>query len=181
MKKTLLVLLFTVGAWTGPGSATELHAFPQPVVPPPLAAPDLAGSSHSLDGLRGKVVLVNFWASWCRPCLAEMPSMQRLFRLMKGRPFALLAVNVEESKATVWRFRKLLQPGFPTLLDTDGEVAREWRVTIYPTSYLIDPEGRIRYVARGALEWDEPEIIRSIETLMPAGSNAVQTGNQLSP
>jgi thiol-disulfide isomerase/thioredoxin len=140
----------------------------EPATPAPeLELPDLSGRQHRLRDYRGQVVLVNFWASWCPPCLAEMPSMQRLSEVMKGRPFRILAVNVEESKSTVWKFRKLLNLSFTTLLDSAGEVAETWEVELFPSSYVIDAEGRLSYRVRGALQWDDAGVITLLEALMP--------------
>jgi len=152
----------------------ELTPFSQNPETPPLKLPDLSGQQHDISDYEGKVVLVNFWASWCQPCLREMPSMQRLHKEMRGRPFSILAVDVEESKSTVWRFKKLLNISFTTLLDSKGEVARAWDIGIYPTSYLIDSEGRIRHGVQGALEWDSEEVKQLIETLMPQQETAIQ-------
>jgi peroxiredoxin len=93
--------------------------------------------------------------------------MQRLAELMSTRPFQILAVNSEETRSRVWKFSKLLNISFPTLLDTNGDVTRRWEVEIFPTSYLIDTRGQIRYISYGALEWDQDEVIDTIETLMP--------------
>lgn len=145
----------------------ELLRYEQEPTPPALSLPDLAGQRHDLNRYKDQVVLINFWASWCPPCLAEMPSMQRLFARMAGRPFQILAVNSEETKTKVWKFKQLLNISFPTLLDSGGNVTRDWAVTVFPTSYLIDADGRIRYVSYGAVEWDETGVVDAIETLMP--------------
>lgn len=154
--------------------AGELVPFPQPPETPPLELLDLSGQQHNINDYEGKVILVNFWASWCQPCLREMPSMQRLHKEMQGRPLSILAVNVEESKSKVWRFKKLLDVSFTTLLDSKGEVARAWDIQIYPTSYLIDGEGQVRYGAQGALEWDSEKVKQLIETLMSKQEAPVQ-------
>ena len=165
---SLLPLLFSPT-----GIAGELLPAEEPSTAPALNLPDLAGRQHDLAGYRGEVVLVNFWASWCPPCLAEMPSMQRLATALKNRPFRLLAVNVRESRSKAWKFMKLLNVTFTALLDSTGEAAETWDVQIYPTSYLIDAEGRVRYVAYGPVDWDAEEIIQRIEALLP-GREAVQ-------
>jgi len=152
----------------------ELIPFPQNPETPPLELPDLSGQQHNINDYKGKVILVNFWASWCQPCLREMPSMQRLHQAMHGRPFSILAVDVEESKSKVWRFKKLLNITFTTLLDSKGTVIKDWGIQIYPTSYLIDSEGHIRYGVQGALEWDNEEVKQLIETLMPKQEAPVQ-------
>ena len=100
--------------------------------------------------------------------------MQRLHKAMHGRPFSILAVDVEESKSKVWRFKKLLNITFTTLLDSKGTVRKDWGIQIYPTSYLVDSEGRIRYGVQGALEWDSEEVKQLIETLIPEQEVPVQ-------
>jgi thiol-disulfide isomerase/thioredoxin len=166
----LSAALFSVPAIAAAG---ELLPHEERSEPPALNLPDLAGRQHTLDSYRGQVVLVNFWASWCPPCLMEMPSMQRLAIALRDRPFRLLAVNVRESRAKAWKFTKLLKVTFTTLLDSTGEAAEAWDVQIYPTSYLIDADGRMRYVAYGPVDWDSDDIIQRIEALMPGGK-AVQ-------
>ena len=93
--------------------------------------------------------------------------MQRLKESMADRPFAILAVNVNQSKSAVWRFVKLLNVDFTVLLDNSGKVSKSWQIKIFPTSYLMDTDGRLRYSVRGALEWDGEEAMDAIERLMP--------------
>ena len=167
-------IVFTVALMASPwtGLAGELQPYEGQSASPALDLPDLAGRRHTLDSYRGQVVLVNFWASWCPPCLAEMPSMQRLATALQDRPFRLLAVNVKESSSKVWKFKKLMNVTFTTLLDSTGEAAEAWDVQIYPTSYLIDADGRTRYVAYGPVDWDSDDVIQRIESLLP-GAKAV--------
>ena len=158
---------------TGVSAAGELLPYEERAESPALDLPDLGGRQHDLNAYRGQVVLVNFWASWCPPCLMEMPSMQRLATALRDRTFRLLAVNVKESRSKAWKFMKLLNVTFTTLLDSTGEAAQAWDVQIYPTSYLIDADGRVRYVAYGPVDWDSQDIIQRIEALVPPGK-AVQ-------
>ncbi|MEZ5541599.1 MAG: TlpA disulfide reductase family protein [Pseudomonadota bacterium] len=134
-------------------------------VPPAFELEDLGHTTRSLQEYRGQVVLVNFWASWCGPCLIEMPSLQRLQQAMDGKPFAILAVNVGETHGKVWNFASRLKLTFPMLLDAEGATAADWQVTFYPTTFLIDGAGRIRYVAYGPRGWDSPEMIQAIEAM----------------
>jgi thiol-disulfide isomerase/thioredoxin len=158
--------VFLLG-WLRLSGAAELTPYAGFEDSPPLVLEDLGGQQHALSELRGRVVLVNFWATWCSPCLIEMPGMQRLMTALQDRPFAILAVNVKEARNRVWRFKNMLNIQFTTLLDHDGSVAENWEVQVYPTSYLVGPEGRIRYVAYGALDWDSAATRKVIEALLP--------------
>jgi len=133
---------------------------------PELSLPDMHGQPHDLASLRGRVVLVNFWATWCPPCVYEMPGIQRLANRLAGQQFSVLAVNVGESRQQVHRFLKLIDFDATVLLDRDGETFARWGATAYPASYLIDAAGRIRFEAVGALEWDSEESAATIEALL---------------
>ncbi|MBD3618666.1 MAG: TlpA family protein disulfide reductase [Chromatiales bacterium] len=134
--------------------------------PPPLALKGLDGGTRDLADRRGEVVLVNFWASWCPPCVHEMPSMQRLADRYADRPFTILAVNLAEDEADVRAFVERHELRFPVLLDPAGESIDAWKVFAYPTSYVIDHRGEIRYALFGAIDWLEPEVLKTIESLL---------------
>jgi len=133
---------------------------------PPLALNDLAGRPHTLADHRGKVVLVNFWATWCEPCRDEMPSMQRLQERLAGRPFAILAVNHGESAARVSEFVKRAAVDFTVLLDPNQEAPRAWRVRVLPASFLVDAAGRVRYSVIGELDWTSDEAVNTVRRLL---------------
>ena len=144
-------------------------------VPPPIDLADLDGTPRRLSALRGRVVLVNFWASWCPPCVHEMPSMQRLREKLKGQPFEILAVNMGENDREVREFlASKVRIDFPIAMDRDGSVLRQWKVFVFPTSYVIDPGGRIQLGAFGELEWDSPEVIGQIRKLFPGDISSRQ-------
>lgn len=134
--------------------------------PPPLALDTLDGGRLNLSDVRGEVVLVNFWASWCPPCVHEMPSMQRLADRYADRPFTILAVNLAEEEGDVRAFVTRHELRFPVLLDPAGESIDAWKVFAYPTSYVIDHRGEIRYALFGAIDWLEPEVVKTIESLL---------------
>jgi thiol-disulfide isomerase/thioredoxin len=134
---------------------------------PSLSLRDLAGRTHTLADFRGKVVLVNFWATWCEPCREEMPSMQRLRGRLAGRPFAILAVNYGESEMRAADFVKRSSLDLTVLLDPGQAAARTWRVRILPASVLVGPDGRARYAVIGEIDWMSREAIETVERLLP--------------
>jgi thiol-disulfide isomerase/thioredoxin len=138
----------------------------EPVAPPALTARDLNGLDQDLSALKGKVVLVNFWASWCPPCRKEMPSIQRLERNMAGKPFGILSVDSGESREEAEAFLKSMPVGFTILLDPDSEEARRWKVYAMPTSFLIDKLGKVRYILSGGTEWDSGDGLKLIQQLL---------------
>ena len=136
-----------------------------------LHLPDLDGRMQAMDALRGKLVLVNFWASWCTPCITEMPSIQRLADDMRDLPFAVVGVNVGEGQLRVRAVVERLGLDFPILLDRDSQAFERLRISVLPTTYLLDGDGVVRYVGRGPLEWDSAEvkgILQELETAGPA-------------
>lgn len=133
------------------------------------ADPDSVRSERlSLQDLRGRVALVNFWASWCEPCEREMPAMERLYGSLPGDAFALVAIAIDENPEDVVAFQERMQLSFPILLDPSGRVYAAYQTMGVPESLLIDAEGRIveRYV--GPREWDAPEYEDRIRALLAA-------------
>ncbi|HIQ40706.1 MAG TPA: redoxin domain-containing protein [Sulfurivirga caldicuralii] len=147
------------------GKTATLMAYDGPPYPP-LRLETLDGRMLAMEDLRGKVVLVNFWASWCPPCVHEMPSMAALKQALKARPFEILAINLAEDRSTIEAFLQEHPVNFPVLLDPSGTAVKRWRVFAYPSSYLLDKQGRIRYAAFGALDWHGREARALIETLL---------------
>jgi thiol-disulfide isomerase/thioredoxin len=139
-----------------------------PTPAPVLRLKDLDGKSHDLARLKGRVVLINFWATWCPPCRREMPSMQRLLQALKGEAFDVLAVDVGEDADTIDVFTSQLdtRPTFPILLDTRSHTLQAWKVAGLPTTFLIDRQGRIVASAIGGREFDHPEIVQAIRELL---------------
>jgi thiol-disulfide isomerase/thioredoxin len=130
-----------------------------PVQPPELSLPDLAGEQRSLKEFAGKVLLVNFWASWCQPCIDEMPSIERLKAALADQPFAVVGVNVAEAERRVNATVQRLGITFPVLLDKDSAAFKGWGASVLPTAYVLDGRGRVRYVGRGPVEWDRVDIV----------------------
>ncbi len=148
-------------------SERKLRPYKGNPVPPPLRLTDLDGKIHDLAEYKGKVVLVNFWASWCPPCVKEMPSMQRLKEKMAGKPFAILAVNMAEPETEVRDFLATkVKVDFPILMDRDGAALKAWKVFVFPTSFVVGPDGKTRYGLYGEFEWDTEEAIGMMDELL---------------
>ena len=133
---------------------------------PPLVLQDLHGRTHRLADYRGKVVLVNFWATWCEPCRDEMPSIERLRQSLAGKPFEVLAVNIGEPLGRIERFLEKMPLGFPVLLDRDSGAAKAWKARVVPATFLVGPDGRIRYVHYGELDWSSEPVRKRVAELL---------------
>ena len=143
-----------------------LHPYKSSKTSPNLILQNLKNQKFDLNKLKGSVVLVNFWATWCGPCVEEIPSLSRLVEHMKDKPFKVVAVNIGESSEDITRFVKSIPVNFEILLDRDGSAVRDWKVYAYPSNYLVDRNGNIQFAYRGALKWDAPSIIKTIEQLL---------------
>jgi thiol-disulfide isomerase/thioredoxin len=148
-----------------PAAAAELKPWPGGPTPG-LELADLQGKRHSLADYRGKVVLINFWATWCEPCREEMPSIERLRSSLEGRPFAVLAVNLAEPESRIQKFLDTVPLGFPILLDRDTKTTRAWQAKVLPATYIVGRDGTIRYRQVGELDWSKPQVRDSILALM---------------
>jgi thiol-disulfide isomerase/thioredoxin len=147
--------------------AAELKPWSGDATPPALALRDLHGREHRLSEYAGKVVLLNFWATWCEPCRAEMPSMQRLQDKLAGKPFVILAVDFGEGEPRIKEFLKEVPVKFTILLDRDSRTASAWRVRALPLSFVIDAEQRVRYSVLGDVRWDSPGVEDLVRKLLP--------------
>ena len=133
---------------------------------PGLVLKDSQGATHTLADYRGKVVLINFWATWCEPCRDEMPSMQQLKHKLAGRPFEVLAINLAESETKVNDFLRRLPLDFTILLDRNGAARRDWKIKVLPTSFVIAPDGTTRYSVVGEIDWDDETAARPLLRLV---------------
>ena len=133
---------------------------------PPLALNDLAGSPRTLDDYRGRLVLLNFWATWCEPCRDEMASMRKLQERLSGQPFAVVLVNYGEARARVADFVAREAIAFPMLLDPNQNAPRAWRVRVLPSSFLIAPDGRVRYSVIGEIDWAGATAVQMVQSLL---------------
>jgi len=127
---------------------------------------DLRGSMVSLKDFQGKVIFLNFWATWCGPCRIEMPAMELLWQIFQDDDFVILAVDVRERRDEVSSFIEKNDYTFPALLDPWGKVANMYGVRAYPTTFLIDGEGKVVGKAVGAREWASKDSFDLIKYLL---------------
>jgi len=133
---------------------------------PPLQLVDLSNKTRRLEDFRGQVVLISFWASWCPPCIKEMPSMNRLKGILKNKPFTILGVNVGEKKPAIKSFLKRTKVDFTILLDEERKAYDAWNIYVVPSNFIIDSKGIVRLGSVGAVEWDSPETVGLLKDLI---------------
>ena len=170
--RTLAAALLAAAFLFPAGSITAATGLPRPWTPwpggptPALGLKDLNGADHALEAYRGKVVILNFWATWCEPCREEMPSLNRLRKSLEGQPVAMLAVNVAEGEARINEFTGRIPVDFPVLLDRDSQAAKAWKVRVLPTTVIIGTDGRVRYTYVGGRDWNDESVRATIGSLV---------------
>ena len=147
---------------TGMASA----AGPAPAPAPAFTLPARGGTSLGLESLKGKVVMLNFWASWCGPCRKEMPLLEQMHKKYSKQGFALLGVNVDAESADAEKLLKTVQVSFPILFDKESKVSGLYNVNAMPSSVFIDRKGNLRALHRGYKEGDENEYLNQIRALL---------------
>jgi peroxiredoxin len=136
------------------------------VEPIDFTLPLLDGTNRKLSDLKGKVVFLNFWATWCPPCRQEMPSMETLYQKFKGQGLEIFAVDCMEEAGDVSAFMRRNKLNFPAALDVSGRVNGQYGVEAIPTTYILDRSGKIIIRVVGSLDWNNPKIIAAFETLL---------------
>ncbi|MCL2270041.1 MAG: TlpA family protein disulfide reductase [Treponema sp.] len=126
----------------------------------------LGGEKAALSSYRGKVVILNFWATWCPPCRAEMPSMETLYQRYNKQGLEILAVDLGEDSNTVQMFIQSNRYTFPVMLDSDSKVGNAFGITAIPTTYIIDREGKIIGRIVGSIHWDTPQVFAAFDALL---------------
>lgn len=172
MKKiTLIICLFMLIAM-GPGKSGNKQISPLNTDKlinsraPEFTLKDPSGKSFSLSAYTGKVVLLNFWATWCPPCRAEMPALNRLYREKKAQGFEILAISTDKSLNDIHKFLEKNRVDFPILFDGDLATAKQYKVFSMPTTFLIGRNGIIVEKFYGEYDWTEPETRGIIEKLL---------------
>jgi peroxiredoxin len=152
---SLTLSALATAASVGPGTAA-----------PAFQLPAAAGNPVGLGDLKGQVVLINFWASWCGPCRQEMPVLEQMYRKYKAAGFTLLGVNVEPKSNDAVGFLKSTPVSFPILFDTESKVSNLYEVSGMPSTVIVDRKGKVRYIHHGYKPGDESEYLDQIRTLM---------------
>jgi cytochrome c biogenesis protein CcmG, thiol:disulfide interchange protein DsbE len=144
----------------------DLRGYPSGTIPPPFSGHTLETRLVSLADLRGKVLLVNFWASWCRECRPEMPALERLHRELAPRGLAVVGINAREDREAVRRYARDLDLTFSLLLDPDGKINAAYGVVGLPTTFVVGRDGRAVALAIGPREWASPPARAIIDALL---------------
>lgn len=165
--QTQVTLPLPVMASTSSLSTTgNLLPFKGNWIPEAFSLSDMNDVTHSLDQYTGKVVLINFWASWCPPCIHEIPSMTKLQDTFGSNLISILAINLGEEKGSIETFLAHHPVNFTVLLDPGQSQPKRWKVFAFPTSYLLDKEGIIRYTVAGAIDWDSIDVKQKVSELL---------------
>jgi len=161
----LTVVLLLLGGCKSKEEAPARAAIGLPA--PPFTLTDTEGKRWSLAELRGKVLFVNFWATWCPPCRGEMPSMEALNRSMQGKPFQMLTILVNDDPALARNFVASLGGTFPVLVSPDDAVGKAYGITGVPETFIIDGEGLLREKHIGPRDWNSEEAKAMLRSLIP--------------
>ncbi len=161
-------MLLTLSACSKSESGKRLASAKEKGPAPEISVTDISdGSVHKISEFKGKVILLNFWATWCPPCREEIPSMMKLNKAMTGKPFQMLAVSVDEGgKAAIEAFFKGSGFMLPTYLDAESSAAKTYGVTGVPETFIIDRQGIIVKKIIGGMAWDSQEVVSFLEGLM---------------
>jgi thiol-disulfide isomerase/thioredoxin len=143
-----------------------LVAVRQPKQAPTFELNEIDGEVHTSESLKGKVVLLNFWATWCPPCVEELPSLNRLQQRYMNKDLEIVSVDFRETPEEMRNFLQQTPVDFPVLLDLDGRTSLAWGVFSFPSSFIIDRKGRIRYTANRAIDWDSEEVWQVADRLL---------------
>ena len=145
---------------------TKIQVVSEGINPIEFNLPLLDGTKISLSQFKGKVVFLNFWATWCGPCRSEMPSMEAVYQKLKDKGLEILAVNLGDSKSKVSAFMNENKLSFPAVLDEKSVTGSYYNVQAIPATYIIDKRGLIVARIVGSINWNTPKIISALETVL---------------
>jgi thiol-disulfide isomerase/thioredoxin len=166
-------LLFGIACpWQGAQAAHSVRAWPSGRPVPALDLVDLAGKRWRLDALAGKVVVVNFWATWCEPCRLEMPSLDAMAARRRDQGIAVVAVNYREAPEVIRAFLERAPFAAPILLDSDGDATVAWTPRVFPSTVIVGRDGQPVHVVVGDLDWESAEAKALLDPVVAAARKA---------
>jgi thiol-disulfide isomerase/thioredoxin len=151
---------------SGTGLDIRLKPFKGDANPHPIRLKDINGNLYNITDYKNRVTVVNFWATWCTPCIKEIPSLNNLRDSMQGKPFELISINYAEEAQTIKEFMQMVDVGFPVLLDEQGQQSANWKVIVFPSTFIIGRDGKIHYGVNAGIEWDTPEVLSILNKLL---------------
>ncbi|MEW8229991.1 MAG: TlpA disulfide reductase family protein [Candidatus Thiodiazotropha endolucinida] len=172
MKSPMLVALFFILASTASWSAgLGIRTYSEPKFASDFSLPDLTGQIHEGSDYRDRAYIISFWATWCVPCIKELPDLQRAAEILDDENIAILTVNSGESREVIEQFLVQRSVTLPVLLDQDSSMLRQWRVLALPTSYIVNAKGQVVARVVGGIDWDELSILARVRSLAAANQN----------
>lgn len=171
----LIAILVFSFSLTSPSLAAEPVTLPKGILKlTPYPAPqtkldDLDGETYLLNQDKGAWVFIHFWASWCGPCREEMPAIQNMISTLQAEGLKIAMINTAEDEDRVFSFLSAYAPDIRPLMDRDGQVTEDWRPRGLPATYLVDPDGQVRYQALGGRAWDTSPYMSFLRSLMKTG------------
>lgn len=159
---TLVLWILCTAAFAGGVDRETLPKIAKPFKAYDFQLKSDKGKTYRLSQFRGKVVIINFWATWCPPCRYEMPAMERAWKKIKNKGIVILAINVGEDEDKVFDFTGDYPVTFPLLLDRKGEVIKKYPAIGLPTTYIVSPRGMVTHRVVGTREWDDPMLIKKL-------------------
>lgn len=151
---------------SGTGLDSRIKKFMGNAKPPAIELRDINNKPYKITNYRNQVTVVNFWATWCTPCIKEIPSLNNLRSAMVDQPFQLISINYAEKATTIRDFMKMVKVDFPVLLDEQGLVSAQWKVIAFPSTFVIGKDGLIYYGVNAGIEWDTPEVLGILNKML---------------
>ncbi len=169
-RRSAMLALAATACWpagfASAGEGARWRPWPATRATPALQLPDLDDQAWSLAQEQGHPVLLNFWASWCEPCRAEMHAFEVLEQQFQARRLKVVAVNFKEGREVVRRFRETHALSLALVRDSYGEAARAWGVRIFPTTFVINPAGHAVHGVEGEVDWGNPATQKKLQGLL---------------
>ncbi|MCM8854263.1 MAG: TlpA family protein disulfide reductase [Candidatus Thiodiazotropha sp.] len=169
--KQLLSAFLVLISITAYAVAIGVRLYPNPKPANDFSLPDLTGKIHQITDYRGKAYILNFWATWCAPCIKEMPALERAAEILQEQEILVLTVNSGETRQEIEKFINKTPIKLPILLDGNSKVMDKWKVLALPTSYIVDVEGMVVARVVGGQEWDDPSVLTQIRALTSASQS----------